>query len=433
MRSLLAFGLLLFCGLSFGADQRTAGCYIQTEITGSIGPATLDLIKRSRHLLEREKCVGRLLLINTPGGNLQTTRLIVEEILNEAFPTLCLVYPAGAHAGSAGAIIMQACHLAGAVKTTQIGAASPVAASGQELSEDMRNKLFNDTRAWVEGLARLRSRSLDFARDIVDKAKAVPAEEALKLKAIDFLATSPEDFVQFASQRTYKIKSDAELKPDFQRSVVMPLDLRFQIMKLLMSPEIAYLIFMGSLGLLYFELTHPGAIAPGVIGGIGLIISLVSLHMLEVEWGAVALIVSGIVFMIAEAFVAGFGILGVGGIVAFFMGSLFLFDPLESDYSLPLGTILPTTILVGALMLWIAYLAFSARKRRTHAGFDDLLSAKGRVVEVYADDPKTGLIEIEGETWRVHSEDPLTVGQVVKVQRGKGLTLFVLKHKESKS
>lgn len=414
--------IIALCRWSFAADE---SCYVETEITGAIGPATLDLVERSQKLVLNKKCEALFLLVNTPGGNLQTTRMIVENILNSPYPTLCLVYPSGAHAGSAGAIILQACHLAGAMKATNIGAASPVTSTGQEMPEDLKKKIFNDTRSWVEGLAKLRSRNVDFARDIIDEAKAVSAEEALKLNAIEHLATSKEEFIEFAKLRDFKIKDGPQLKLSLNHSVPMPIDFRHKVMELLLSPEIAYLIFMGSIALLYVELTHPGTVAPGVIGGIGLIISLVSMHLLDVTWGAVALIVAGVVLLIAEAFVAGFGILGLGGLISFFIGSLFLFDPAESGYSLSLAVILPTTLIVGSLLIFVAYLAFSSRKVKPQTGTAPMLNHVGIVTQVLKDDSKVGYIEIEGELWRVASEKPLSVGDHVVVQKIEGLTLYV--------
>jgi membrane-bound serine protease (ClpP class) len=427
MRSLLATLIfILTFGLQLSAHAEPT-CYIEANVNGAIGPASLDFIQRAQRRVTQNKCGSVLLLINTPGGSLQTTRLIVEEIVNSKIPFLCLVYPSGGHAGSAGAIILQSCHIAGAMETTNIGAATPVSGGGEQIPEDLRKKLLNDTRSWVEGLARLRGRSEQFARDIVEHAKAVSADEALKLKAIDVVAKSKEDFIQFSQNKTVKLDGNTETKLEIGAAVPFAQDLRYKVMDLLMNPQVAYLIFMGSLGLLYFELTHPGMIAPGVIGGVGLILSLVSLHMLDVTWGAVLLILVGIAFMIAEAFVAGFGILGVGGIVAFFVGSLFLFDPEQSGYVLPLSTVLPTTIVLGAVMIGIAYLAFSTRKAQKHGGFDDLEGHVGLVSQVDPEKSTHGFIEIEGELWKVESAEPLTMGVQVVVLKHHGLTLEVKK------
>ncbi|OFZ12053.1 MAG: hypothetical protein A2Z20_07430 [Bdellovibrionales bacterium RBG_16_40_8] len=415
---------------SSAIKNQDKACVIETTIDGAIGPATLDLFGRAQDRARDKRCGSMLLLINTPGGNLQTTRLIVEKILNSPNPILCLIYPAGAHAGSAGAIIMQACHVAGAIEATNIGAATPVSGMGEKIPDDLRKKLLNDTTAWVKGLAKLRGRNEKFAQDIVEEAKAVSAKEALRLEAVDFVGTSKEEFLKFAEGRSVRLSEDREAIVSVGKVILFKQDLRYRVMDLLMNPQVAYLMFMGSIGLLYFELTHPGMIAPGVIGGVGFIISLISMHMLDVTWGAVLLILVGISLLVAEAFVAGFGMLGIGGIVSFFIGSLFLFDPEQSGFVLPLSTIIPTSLLIGLIMLGIAYLAFSSRKRRTRSGFDDIVGHAGRVSEVNPGDGTSGFIEIEGEIWRITSKTPIKVGDQVKVQKHEGLTLYVTLNKE---
>lgn len=419
-----------------GPGEASTNCVVEAVVSGDIGPATLDFIRRVKTSASKRDCAAVLLLINTPGGNLQSTRLIVEDILNSKIPFLCLVYPAGGHAGSAGAIILQSCHLAGALEATNLGAATPISGSGESMSDDLRKKILNDTRSWVEGLAKLRGRSEEFAKDIVTEAKALSARNALTAKAIDFVGSTKEEFLRFADGHVVQIADNENIKIKISEAAisntqVFQPDLRYQVMSLLMSPQVAYLMFMGSIGLLYFEITHPGLIAPGVIGGVGLLLSLVSLHMLEVAWGGLLLIFVGIGFMIAEAFTAGFGILGVGGIFSFLVGSLFLFDPEQSGYILPLSTILPTVIFFGLIMLGLAYLALTTRRRghRIQSSFDDILNHIGIVSEVQPGDGTYGQIEIAGETWRVTSKRPLTVGEKVKVLSNEGFTLQV-EHQE---
>lgn len=425
---------------AFAADEKAvdsatssphASCMIEAEISGAIGPASLDFLQRAQKRVEKNKCSSLLLLINTPGGNLQTTRLMVENILASPVPVLCMVHPAGAHAGSAGAILLLACHLSGAIDTTNIGAATPISGDGKELPEDLRKKMINDTTAWVQSLAKLRGRNEEYAKQIVTDAKSVTAKEAVQLKAIEFSGTSVADFIKYAEGKKVKLNENTETTIKSGEKIVFKQDVRFKFMDLFMNPQLAYLIFMGSLGLLYYELTHPGAIAPGVIGGIGLIISLMSLHMMEAYWGGVALIFLGIAFMVAEAFVAGFGILGIGGIFAFFAGSMFLFDPETTGYQLPLSLILPTTILLGLLMIGVAYLAFSTRKLRKQGAADDFVGEVAKVTEVQPGDGKCGYAEVAGEYWKCVSEQPLKVGDQVYVKGNKGLTLIVSHTKEN--
>jgi membrane-bound serine protease (ClpP class) len=408
-----------------GGETPAATCTLEFKIDGAIGPASLDLLERAEKRALQNNCASILMVLNTPGGSLQTTRLMVEKILASKVPYLCLVAPAGGHAGSAGAILLQACHFSGAFNTTNIGAATPVSGGGEQIGEDMRKKLVNDTKSWVVGLAELRGRNVKFAQEIVEDAKAVSAREALEIKAIEWTGDVKESFVSAANGRKTTIENkDATISTG--ALVEFAQDLRYRIMDFLTNPQFAYLLFMGSLGLLYFELTHPGTIAPGVIGAIGLAISLVSLHMLNVTWGGVLLIVLGLMLMIAEAFVASFGILGIGGVIAFFIGSLFLFDVDVQGFELPLLTILPVTLFLGALMVGIAYLAYSTRKRVHHdqSGKEYLMGKTGFVTSIEGNGDH-GYAEIEGEVWKFQSVAAVTVGDKVRVSQIQGLTLSV--------
>jgi len=183
---------------------------------------------------------------------------------------------------------------------------------------------------------------------------------------------------------------------------------------------------MGSVALLYFEITHPGIFAPGVIGSIGLILSLISFHKLNVWWGGLGLLFLGIVMLILEAFVPSFGVLGVGGIVAFTVGSLFLFDPVKSGYVLPLSSILPTTFLLSGVLLGLGYLVLQTRKVKKHGGFDDVIGAEAVVVSIDEVNPLQGYLEIAGENWKFQSESGLQVHQRVKVLSHKELVLKVI-------
>lgn len=399
-------------------------CSVEIVMDGVIGPATVDELQRALRKKDEWNCNSLFVMINTPGGSLQSTRLIVEEILNSEVPILCLVGPAGGHAGSAGAIILQACHIAGAVKTTNIGAATPILPGGKETPKDLRNKMVNDTRSWVEGLAKLRGRNINFARDIIEEAKAVTASEAAKIKAIDVLVENRSQFLKWAQGKTVKVVGGSEYVVQTGPAKLLAHNLRYKVMDLLMDPQTAYMMFMGSLGLLYFEITHPGMVVPGVVGAVGLVFSLISLNKLEVQWGGLLLILLGIGFMIAEAFVASFGILGIGGTVSYIIGSLFLFDANITGSDIPLSLILPTSVLLGLITMGIAYLAFSTKDVKESAAFDILVGEEAEVVVIGKSGLK-GKIELKGETWNFKSSGELSVGDSVKVMSHKGFTLIV--------
>lgn len=405
-------------------------CTIETNMTGAIGLSSLDLLKKAISKAEEKKCQSVLVNINTPGGSLQTTRMIVEEILNSSIPILCLISPQGAHAGSAGAIIMQACHVNGAMSATNIGAATPIQGSGKDMPEDLRKKMLNDTTSWLDSLTELRGRNQKFGRDIITEAKAVSASEALKLGAIDFVADKKLEFIQFADGQKTKVVGDQEVIVIIGDLEALELTTRDELLALVTNPETAYLLFMGSLGLLYFEITHPGTFVPGVAGAIGLLVSMVALHKMDVQYGGLLLIFLGIALMIAEAFVASFGALGLGGVVAFVAGSLFLFDPESAGgYQLSLSLILVTSLFLGGVTMGIAYLAFKTRNVRRKGGFDDLMGEEAVVIRLGIN-KKSGQVEVAGETWKFKSERPVEKGQTVWVNNHKGLTLLISEQKK---
>ena len=306
MKPFLFFTILLVCGSSLGraADSEAISpCTLVMDISGSIGPGTLDYMERGAEQALASQCSSVFLKINTPGGNLATTRKIVELIMNAPIPYLCLISPSGGHAGSAGAIIMQACHVNGGLEATNIGAATPISGNGQDLQKALQKKVYEDTRSWVEGLAKYRERNVDFAREIVLDGKALDARKAAEIGALDTVVSGPNQFLDFAEKMKVRINQDEK-----SAIVVGPMeefaqDLRYDTLQILSDPRWAYTIFMASLGLLYFELTHAGVFFPGVMGAIGLVISMINFHMLDVSWGAVALIILGVAFMLAELFI----------------------------------------------------------------------------------------------------------------------------------
>lgn len=427
MKALLLF-ILMFCG--FGI-QSQATCTIALTIEEAISASTLDYLARAENRAKERNCQSIYLRLNTPGGSLQSTRLIVESILASSIPYLCLIAPSGGHAGSAGAIILQACHVNGGLPTTNLGAATPILGNGEKTSDDLRKKLVNDTVSWLEGVTRLRGRNLKFSKEIVTQAKALSAEEAYNVKALDILANDEYEFLKKAEGRSVIIGENKQASVQVgELSEFFP-DLRYKILGFIADPEFAYLLFMGSLALLYVEITNPGLIAPGVIGGIGLLCSLVAFHKLNIMWGGLTLILLGVAFLILEMFVPSFGALGIGGLISLFVGSLFLFDAEATGYSLPLSLIFSVVGVLGGFFLGLGYLAIRTIRFKSRDVDSDLKNTEG-VVSVVESMGHSGQIFIIGETWKFVSEDSLQINDKVHVTGRQGLTLNVKKSNGSK-
>ncbi|MEK2645774.1 NfeD family protein [Bdellovibrio sp. BCCA] len=419
---------LFLCVLFLGTFKAQANCTVGVTINEAISASTTDYLERAEKRAKEKKCDSIYVRMNTPGGSLQSTRLIVERILASPIPYLCLITPSGGHAGSAGAIILQACHVNGGVVATNIGAATPILGTGEKTPEDLRKKLVNDTVSWMEGVTRLRGRSLKFSKEIVTEARALSVEDAVKEKALDILAGNEIDFLQKAQGRIVLVDEKKELAVKVGDLQEFTPDLRYKVLSFIADPEFAYLLFMGSLALLYVEITHPGMIAPGVIGGIGLLLSLVAFHKLDVAWGGLALILLGIAFLVLEIFLPSFGALGIGGLIAVFVGSLFLFDAQTTGYTLPLSLIISVVSVLGLFFLAVGYLAVKTIRHKSSDVDSDLTKVDGIVVTIEANGHR-GQIQIMGETWKFVSEDSLKENDRVHVTARQGLTLNVKKVK----
>lgn len=401
---------------------------MEADLNRPITAITLDIVKNTIKFAKKENCSSILFTIDTPGGSLPATRDIIQEILNSPYPVLCLISPPGGQATSAGAIILQSCHINGALKGTNMGAATPVT-MGQQMDKesDMRKKMLNDTIAFVETLTSLRERNKDFGKDIVSEAKSVTAKEAYKLKAIDFLGEKKEDFLTFAMGRTVEMAEGKKVQVQTGTLKVFRQDIRYSVLNFFADPQLLYMLFLGSIGLIYFELTHPGMLLPGVIGGIGLIISFIGLNMMSVTWGALALIFLGICLFVAEVFMPSFGVLGIGGGISFVLGSVYLFDPVKTGYSLPLSLILPAAGFIALLCFALSFLALRTFKmRKDKTGFDALKGKEGEVTELSKNETQ-GWVFLNGENWKFSSVDNVKKGDTVKVLSVKGMTLKVQK------
>lgn len=396
---------------------------------GMIGAASADVLKSALNEVEKHNMAGLMILLDTPGGSLESTRTMVQDILNAPVPIVVWVGPDGAHAGSAGTFITLAASVAAMAPSTQIGAAHPIAGDGRNIddSSDLKTKIENDTVAFIQSIADARGRNRSMAASFVVNSLAVSAQEALDNKVIDVIAPDPRTLLQGIHGRAVKVGKDMRTL-DTQTAQLVPFEKNFrhQLLEILGNPDLFYLLFIIGLLGLAFEFTHPGAIAPGVIGAISLLLALIASSVLPVSFGAMLLVIASVVFMVAEIFLPSFGALGIGGLVGFITGSILLIDD-KTDPSLRIShwLIIPAAMLLVLFMLSLAWLVLRNMKRKAKTGIETLLGVEVEAVEYFIDGH--GRVRIFGEYWNATEVDHQTVkpGDRLQVQEIEGLNLLL--------
>jgi membrane-bound serine protease (ClpP class) len=409
-------------------------------IDGAIGPASADYVV---HGIARSATLGHQLLIlemDTPGGLDTAMREVVKAILTSPVPVAVYVAPSGARAASAGTYILYASHVAAMAPGTNLGAATPVEIGiGQAPPEDkkkpetasdgstMARKQVNDAAAYLRGLAQMRGRNADWAERAVRESVSLTAEEALKQKVIEVVAPDVPSLLAQLDGRTVTAMGQARrLDTKGALPVEFVPDWRTRLLETITHPSVALLLMTIGIYGLIFEFMNPGYVAPGVVGAICLLLALYALQLLPVNYAGLALIVLGLMLMVAEAFLPSFGILGLGGIVAFVAGALMLIDTDIPGFGIPRGLIGTLGVASALLLIGTARLALAARKRPLSSGAATLIGATARVESIAHAGDHEGWIRIEGELWQAASGLPLSLSQTVRVVGRKGLTLDVV-------
>ncbi len=422
--AVLAAGALLTGGLppaaGWAKDLRPLA--VVAEIRGAISPATTQLVTRAIKRAESDQAEVVVLLLDTPGGLDKAMRRMVQAISTSPTPVIVYVSPVGARAASAGLMITLAAHVAAMAPGTNIGAASPVAAGGKDVPETMERKIINDMVAYARSLAESRGRNADWAEKAVRYAVSLPAVEAAAEGVIDVVAPDLNSLLDWADGREVRLDAQTRvLKTKGLEIRTLKPSFRDRILGAISDPNLAYLLFMLGLLAVYFELSHPGAVLPGVVGVISLILAFFAFQTLSVNLAGVLLILVGVALFLMEIKITSYGLLSLAGVGCLFVGSIMLYDT-DQGVRLSWSVLLPTLIVVSGFFAAIVFLVFRSQLRRRVSGVGQLVGLKGQVLSWAGD---KGKVFVRGEIWQAEAETPLPSGTAVTVVSGQGLKLKV--------
>jgi membrane-bound serine protease (ClpP class) len=421
-----------------------SGPLLVTELKGAIGVAATRLVTNALAKARQENARALIIRLDTPGGLVSSTRDIIQGILSFPIPVIVYVSPGGARAASAGTFIVYAAHIAAMAPGTNVGAATPIEMGGlpglprpTEPKRDEKDKAatptetaaqrkaLNDTIAMLRSLAQLRGRNVEWAEKAVRDAATLTAEDALKEGVIDAVARDLDDLLAQIDGRKITVNAvEHAIATKGVARVVFEPDWRTRLLGVISDPNVAFILFLIGIYGILFEFWNPGGLVAGVVGAVCLLLGLTALATLPVQFAALGLVVLGIGLMIAEALAPGFGILGIGGVIAFMAGSMFLFDPVgaDIDVSVSLPVIIAAAATTGALALFVLGAAVKARSRPATTGAEQMIGSVGEVVEWH---DLAGRIRIHGEMWSARAEQPFAPGDAVRVVQREELILLV--------
>ncbi|MEX2523933.1 MAG: nodulation protein NfeD [Gammaproteobacteria bacterium] len=449
--------LIVWSAVLISADEmRTA---VVLEVNGAIGPATSDYIGQGLRTAREDAAELVIIQLDTPGGLDAAMRTIIRDIIASPVPVAIYVSPPGARAASAGTYMLYASHIAAMAPGTNLGAATPVQLGGGGLpgmepaekeprGEDqadgdekkpsapggsaMEKKMVNDAIAYIRSLAEMRGRNADWAEKAVREAASLSSEQALQENVIDVIAADMRDLLEKIDGRTVNVNGiDRQIDTQGLTLRTIEPDWRTELLSIITNPNIAYILMLLGIYGLFFELANPGFIVPGVIGAICLILALFAMQVLPINYAGLGLILLGICFMVGEMFMPSFGILGIGGVIAFVFGSIILFDAEGGDVAVSLPLIIAVSFLSAAFIYFALRVAINAFRKPVVSGMEQLVGSTVEIMEKI--DRDHGRVYVHGEIWNARSDDDLQPGDKAKVTGMDGLVLQVEPLKEEHS
>ena len=397
---------------------------IVANYEGVINPVAAEYLHDALAFAQSSSAQALIFKLDTPGGLDTSMRLMIKDITGSPIPVIVFVAPSGGRAASAGVFITMAAHVAAMAPGTNIGAAHPVAMGGGEMDNTMKEKVENDAVAYIKSIAEQHGRNVSWAEDAVRKSISSTEQEALKLKVIDMIAEDIPTLLKHLQGRKIAVttgsitfSSETAILHEF------PMGTRLELLKILSDPNIAYLLMsIGTIGIMA-ELYSPGAILPGIIGAISLILAFYSLQSLPVNYAGALLVILGVVFLLLEISVTSYGILALGGLAAMTLGGLLLIKSDAPYLQVSLSFLLPTVMAIGALIGVIAWTAVKGGRRRPVTGAEGMI---GSIGIARTDLNPRGQITLQGEIWEAISQTPIRQGEAAEVMSVEGLTVKVV-------
>ncbi len=422
----LIFWLLIIVSLGWPTGQALSAQSRSVHVlpaVGSINPGLAEFIIEGIHEAEREKAVALVIELDTPGGLDSSMRAINQAIVNASVPVIVYVYPKGARAASAGMFITLAADIAAMAPGTNIGAAHPVSVGLGKMDKTMGEKVMNDMAAYARSLAIERGRNADWAEKAVRQSVSIDAKQAQKLKVVDLMADDLNDLLAQVNGREVTVgKEKVVLKTQGAPVQMITESFRTRILKYIADPNVAFILMMIGLAGLYFELAHPGAVLPGVVGAISLLLAFYAFQTLPVNFIGLLLIILAFILFFLEIYVTSYGLLAVSATAALFLGSLMLYQKGETGMGVSWSVLIPTVLTISLFFLLVAGLVLRSQLRRSLTGKSAMVGERG---VAYTDLKPEGQVFVHGEYWQAVSEEPVAAGDTVEVVKVVGLRAFV--------